>query len=237
MGGEACNKEECRIQNIKLLEYVTNGLRKFGVKYWLDFGGLLGVIREGDMIVGDDDFDISVTTDDFTKVMEYLQTIEHEYDISRDNTYRKCGDIDGKSLMLYKIRPKSNKNLALLDIFFFEELEGGELKSLWTSDDDTHIDVIFPLELFFVEKWGFSVNIPNDPVRRLIGKYGEDFMTPVTYKRTILGRFLRGKNVMGRCIENRWGNRLYIVIMIVFIIFVLNSSLVKFLKRWPEPQV
>lgn len=59
---------------------VLNGLcmdemESVGISYWLDFGALLGVIREGGMIQGDDDIDISVTMDDSEKVMGLFDKI------------------------------------------------------------------------------------------------------------------------------------------------------------------
>lgn len=63
MGGDRCVDEVCRAANITMLRDVTNLFKSFGIKYWLDFGGLLGVVREGDLIVGDDDTDLGASTD------------------------------------------------------------------------------------------------------------------------------------------------------------------------------
>lgn len=231
MGGPVCIREECKSQNIELLRYVSEGLRNYGIDYWLDFGGLLGVIREGDMIYGDDDIDLCVTTDAFDKVIRFFEFVKQEgvYTVTQKTSYRKCGDFNGKSLMLYQVRPTDADNPALLDIFFFEKNENGTLTSKWTSEDDTFIDTIFPVQRFYVSKWDLSVNIPNDPTKRLIEKYGPDFMTPSAYKRTALGTFYRGRNVFSRCFENTWGFNLnWNILMLMIVIVILLQSLVSY---------
>lgn len=233
MGGDKCFQQECRTQNIDLLRFVTGGMHSRGIKYWLDFGGLLGVIREGDMIQGDDDMDICATTGEFDKIMTYFDDINNdanqEYFVEQNKKYRVCGNTNGNALMLYQIRPKSDDNKALLDLFFFEELHEGVLQSMWTKDDDTHIETIFPLKTFYVQKWGFSVNIPRYPTKRLVEKYGEEYMTP-SDKAVYASKFKRGTKVFGRCLNNRYRYTTYhhklcfLIILLVFVFLVLNAT-------------
>lgn len=226
MGGPSCIDEECRSENIELLRYVTTALNNRGVKYWLDFGALLGVIREGDMIVGDDDTDLGVSTDDLQTVEDVLAEIKEEtsYSVKKSDVYRRCADFAGESLMLYQIRGER----SLLDIFFFEpNADNDTLRSMWTSDDDTTISIIFPVKEIYVPAWGFSVNIPAYPVARLIGKYGEDYMTPKSSKAR--NRVSRSINVFSRCIGNKYRRttRSYLFLYII----VLFSLLLVLYKR------
>lgn len=212
MGGPQCLEETCKKDNIDLLQFVTSGMHARGIEYWLDFGGLLGVVREGDMIKGDDDMDICATKGELEKVLVYFDEINKDpqglYQVSKNTKYRVCGDYDGNTLMLYHVRPRSDDNKALLDLFFFEEEEDGGLRSMWTHEDDTFVDTIFPVQMIYVEKWGFSLSIPSKPTVRLIEKYGDNFMTPVSYTddtmRRFTRRFTRSKNVFGRCMGNKY---------------------------------
>ena len=232
MGGPQCIEGKCRQDNIDLLQFVTNGMHSRGIRYWLDFGGLLGVVREGDMIKGDDDMDICATMSEFEKVMTYFDEINEDpnglYQVEQNTKYRVCGNYSGTSLVLYHIRPRLPDNVALLDLFFFEEDGEGGLRSMWTHQDDTTVDTIFPVQKFYVEKWGFSVNIPNKPTGRMIEKYGEDFMTPVSYKTTVMGRFARGKNIFGRCMKNKYrGMYSNTTLMILLVLIPLSIFIMR----------
>lgn len=234
MGGPQCFEGKCKQDNIDLLRFITEGMNSRGIEYWLDFGGLLGVVREGDMIDGDDDMDICATVSEYEKVMEYFDEINEDpdslYQVEKSTKYRVCGDYSGESLLLYHIRSRfPESNISLLDLFFFEEDGEGGLSSMWTHEDDTFVDTIFPVKKFYVEKWGFSLNIPGKPTTRLIEKYGEDFMTPTAYKTTVMGRLTRGRNVVGRCVRNRYfrkSRRLMIMTLFLLVLF-LSLSIIK----------
>lgn len=198
MGVDECHDGKCKKDNTDLLKFITSGLKNKGIDYWLDFGGLLGVVREGDMIEGDDDLDICATMSEHDKIMAYFKEVNDDpnglYTASANTTSKRCGEN-----ALYRILPKAADNKALLDLFFFEEKGDGTLQSLWTSSDDTKVKTIFPTQEFLVANWGFSVNIPHEPESRLKEKYGNDFMVPKNDKKTIVKRVARAGNVAGRC--------------------------------------
>ena len=47
-----------------LLIKLINEFEKENVKYWVDFGSLLGMMREKDIILGDNDGDVCILKDD-----------------------------------------------------------------------------------------------------------------------------------------------------------------------------
>ncbi len=61
---------ELRKRSLQLLQDVKEVLDNGGVKYWLDFGTLLGAVREGRSIIWDGDFDLSTLDTDIAERFE-----------------------------------------------------------------------------------------------------------------------------------------------------------------------
>ena len=61
------NKQDYRIliENLCIIKDIFDA---YGVIFWLDWGTLLGAIREGKIIEWDTDLDIGVFADDFKKI-------------------------------------------------------------------------------------------------------------------------------------------------------------------------
>ena len=226
MGGDECHNNKCRKDNIELLRFITDGMRKNEIDYWLDFGGLLGVIREGGMIEGDDDLDICALTDEREKIIAYFKQINEDPHGLYTAFPHKSNTHGGA---LYKIRPKAHDNKALLDLFFFAKEDDGTLKSLWTSLDDTNMETIFPTQSFWVHKWGSLVNIPHNPETRLREKYGDDFMVPKNDKKTPIKRTVRSLKVATRQIRNT--NWTKLVVFLLYLVIVATTLRYVY-KRW-----
>ncbi len=56
----------------KMLHDVTTIFEKHNIRYWLDFGTLLGIVREGRILPWDDDMDISIFEEDRQKVHDIV---------------------------------------------------------------------------------------------------------------------------------------------------------------------
>lgn len=72
---------------LMVLEAVISALDKFEIKYYLDFGTLIGAVREKGLIPWDDDIDISLYDEaDYKKIPDVLKYIKRKY---RLRTYLK----------------------------------------------------------------------------------------------------------------------------------------------------
>ena len=58
--------------NQELLNFVVNVLEKYDLKYWLDYGTLLGAVRHGGYIPWDDDIDLGMMRKDYNKLIEVI---------------------------------------------------------------------------------------------------------------------------------------------------------------------
>lgn len=77
-----------RRRQLKLLDELDRICKKHSLTYWLDFGTLLGAVRDGKFITWDDDLDISMPIEDYKKFLEiapqelpndtFLQTTESD---------------------------------------------------------------------------------------------------------------------------------------------------------------
>lgn len=58
----------------EMLTFIDIICKKHDIKWWLNYGTLLGAFRHGSFIPWDDDVDISMTRKDFNKFMEIIET-------------------------------------------------------------------------------------------------------------------------------------------------------------------
>lgn len=68
-----------------LLKDLYQALTKYGVRYWMDGGGMLGIIRSaGGLISHDDDLDFGVYEKDEKNLHKALKSLEKKYEIDWD---------------------------------------------------------------------------------------------------------------------------------------------------------
>jgi phosphorylcholine metabolism protein LicD len=114
----------------KMLKDVTDIFDKHGVRYWLDFGTLLGIVREGRILPWDDDMDISIFEDDRQKVhdvvMPEIKKLNYRtysrLHMDENDEILKNGDF--RTFKVRNYRWKFFKGYVKIDIFVMYEKDG-----------------------------------------------------------------------------------------------------------------
>jgi hypothetical protein len=132
-----------------LLVKLINEFEKEDVKYWVDFGSLLGMMREKDVILGDNDGDVCILKDD----KENTEKVQ--------NIVQRMG---GKFFYWGAFRV-FDKDI-FIDIFLVKEDEIKDTKHL-----------IFPTikETVCLGDNKIIATIPNKPKEFLEARYGKDW--------------------------------------------------------------
>lgn len=68
--GDGTTLRKMQLRILDILVEIDKVCRKHDIKYWIDFGSLLGAIRHGGFIPWDDDIDIAMPSEDLQKFLE-----------------------------------------------------------------------------------------------------------------------------------------------------------------------
>jgi len=161
---------------LKMLNDVTDILDKYNVKYWLDFGTLLGIVRENRILPWDDDMDISILEEDIeivrTKVMPEIKALRYR-DYLRYFT-KSIGPFKEGDPRAFKVRTNRFfffKGYVKLDIFIMYKNNN---KYNWVELGEVHS---LPDELLrefdFIDFNGKKYRIPKNYDDYLTYHYGD----------------------------------------------------------------
>lgn len=164
MVGQSTSRE---ILNNTLL-YVVKALKKYEIKEWfVGYGTLLGIVREGSCIDGDDDVDIVVNE-------KYLNDVRKlvENEGFPKTSIRK---IVNSNII---VKTGSTNNLASVDFYMAQVNEQGDFYDKWEQvkwtkcyGDD--------MSGFVEKEWmGEIIYIPKNYETKLAGRYGPDWIIP-----------------------------------------------------------
>ena len=164
-----------------MLRKFTESLNSAGIKFWLDFGTLLGFYREHDFIKHDCDLDFGVMIKDADRVKVALE----------NNGFKRISlfkSSDGGIEECYKFMHTS------LDIFYFREEDNRLYCNTFVCLSKFTFKRIFSfnnkipcsVKKIYIPNNGFSeteykgckVGIPNNIREHLELHYGKSFMTP-----------------------------------------------------------
>lgn len=100
-----------------LLFDVVDLLEKNDIQYWIDFGTLLGAVRGQDIIKWDRDVDISVYSNNRSKIESLKEDLNNLGYNFKTNKY------------IAKVYPSIYNNKVWLDIYYWDKLKGGNIKN------------------------------------------------------------------------------------------------------------
>ena len=110
--------------NQELLNFVVNVCNKYDLKYWLDYGALLGAVRHKGFIPWDDDMDIAMTRKDYDKFKDVIAQEVKEHGLD-DNIYIRIDISDIKPIPVLQLLYEKDLPglLAGVDISAYDFIE------------------------------------------------------------------------------------------------------------------
>lgn len=165
----------------KLMKFLAATFEEEGLKYWLDFGSLLGMVRNGKLIEHDHDVEMSIFEEDLPKLVALREKI-------RKQKYK----LDYKDLSVEhpkwkwpQIRlPKSKElDVEIMAYRAWPPRDGDESKCVKVRGYSArHRALIAPREFFAeldsIEYEGVNIAIPSKVEEYLHLRYGPNWKTP-----------------------------------------------------------
>lgn len=163
------SKKEIQL-SYKLIRDVTNTFDKYGVKYFMVGGTLLGSIRHGGIIPWDDDMDIAVIDSDIEKTHRALTQLAKE------------GKIRYKTIEfgIIKIYSVHSKEYPFIDLFFYTREDDKYLFKEQSHRDIWPNEWFHKSELFPLQKGKFGplqLNTPFAPIPHIERAFGTNWNT------------------------------------------------------------
>lgn len=148
---------------------------KYNVEYWVDFGTLLGIIRENDIILGDYDVDICILdTKSNHKKMKLVK-----------NDIEKLGfKLTKENWSAYRVK----KSYLFADIYINKfDCKNKLYLGAVGNNQNVSFDLIGTPKTIIWKKYNLPVKVPENIHEVLVWRYGNDYMIP---KHNFKGRTL-----------------------------------------------
>jgi len=142
------------------------------VNYWLDFSTLLGIIRDGDIILGDNDVDICINNDAKTHLLlegPVRARLEAQgYMIERQQTWAA-----------YRIKPQEfrRKHWLYVDVYITKR-SGNTIIGATGPNSNVASALIGTPKISWWSGAAIDVLVPEDVDGVLAWRYGTDYMIP-----------------------------------------------------------
>lgn len=182
---------DAQLRMLEILRVVDTILTKHDIVYYLDGGTLLGAVRHGGFIPWDDDLDISVRREDYSKIRTILQQeLPSDYVFQDRTTDKNYPLLIGKVRDLHSyfeddISAKLHYKGIYIDIIPMEKIPSmwwkGKLDYLYghcvraihnytTTSDKVLSCIIFPIVWLLVKITRFvNIFVPSDHVADVYG--------------------------------------------------------------------
>jgi len=139
-----------------------NALNKCGVDYWVDFGTLLGIVREGDIILWDPDIDIiTVECEDLHDKMKEVKNI-----LTRKGYNFKKESWDAYRVYLYFWHVDIYINKRDTNVY------------IGSTGETSNIPIEYIGSKSIIRWNNLDVKCPERIHETLVWRYGQDYMVP-----------------------------------------------------------
>lgn len=159
---------------LKNLAEARDILDKLNIRYWLTDGTLLGFYRNGDFIDHDEDLDMGADIASYNERM-ILDFTDSGWKLANIYGKRECG-----------LEISFKKRKIKLDIFFFYTEDRKMWHGAWRKHQENGITKrnlikysYYPFGIKTAIFKGETFNIPEDPEKFVVTKYGKNWRTPV----------------------------------------------------------
>lgn len=154
----------------RMLNDVSSLLISEGIKWWLDFGTLLGYYRENTFIEHDFDIDLAVVYPEYNLVSQCLKKL--------DKTKYIIHNINIFGIIIHHVIIDKKTSLNI-DINYYKNINDTYERCVpffVSSGKKYNTDILFPLNNGIME--GTNIFYPNKSDKVLEYLYGNDFMIP-----------------------------------------------------------
>ncbi|WP_291259003.1 putative 2-aminoethylphosphonate ABC transporter permease subunit [Fusobacterium sp.] len=151
----------------EVLRVLNRVSEKTEVKYWLEFGTLLGKIRENNFIGHDINFDIGVMKEELTP--DFLMELEKSGFKRKEFLSFDEGGLKGLTYIYQGI---------VIELFIFEREEDKVICYMQNEQEERYMYKLTNTTLKEVEFMGIQTFIPRNSMRRLLEIYGSHFNIP-----------------------------------------------------------
>jgi len=153
----------------KMLPVVAECFNRCGVHYWVDYGTLLGLVREKRVIIGDNDLDFCVwdTPDNHDRLKHAAKELRSRgYRLAKEPTWDA-----------YRVKPRNAPNL-FADVYLARPDPTNPANVLIASKWDSPAHLLQSFAPIDVMTTAIQVPAPADLHTTLKQRYGHDYMTP-----------------------------------------------------------
>ncbi len=180
--------DRAKAMGFDFLYYLTSKFEENSIKYWLDFGTLLGCVRDEKCIEDDLDFDIGVWYEDRWKVKDIV--MNHYMNFK----WMHCEWRD--SYCMWNLQPYTKDYLCqtMIDIYYYKKYKNGAIAcpSVYAESEDeywSNIEFAFSNKSYYLNNFTYATfegkkfKVPKykkDYVKRL---YGDDCLEDIILRK------------------------------------------------------
>ena len=111
--------KQTRHAHLSIVEELNRLCLKYDIRYYLICGGLIGAVRDGALLPWDDDLDLAMTREDFTRLKE---AVRKEWEEDSDFLWLPCDGYEDEVFYDFMTRIIYRKQVSSVDVF--SRLEG-----------------------------------------------------------------------------------------------------------------